>query len=99
MKYIAVEDIDNYKKLFNKEILSNEDLVNMVNWFAEGAVTSVSNEIYELMTEKDCDKMERAISQDCRCFSCYVWQFTDENGNVIKEVESLTELVRPRGHK
>lgn len=94
MQYINVENIENYKKIFKKEDFSDQDLVNMVNWFAEGAITSVSNEIYELMTEKDCDRMERGLSNGCRCGSCYSWQFLDENGTVIKEVESLQELVK-----
>ena len=94
MKYINLSDIEKYKKWHKKETLTDEDLVKMVNWFAEGAVTTVSNEIYELMTEKDCDRMERGLSTTCRCGSCYSWQFLDENGKVIREVESLTELVK-----
>lgn len=94
MKYISQEDIERYKKLFKKENLTDTDLVNMVNWFAEGAITSVSNEIYELMTEKDCDRMEYGLAQGCRCFGCYAWQFIDENGKVIKEVESLKDLIK-----
>lgn len=94
MKYIDLEDIERYKKLFKKETLNDNDLVNMVNWFAEGAITCVSNEIYELMTEKDCDKMEYNLAQGCRCFSCYSWQFIDENGKVVKEVDSLKDLIK-----
>ncbi len=94
MKYVSLKDIENYKKFRNKQELSDEDLVNMVNWFAEGAITSVSNEIYELMTEKDCEKMERGLSTGCRCGSCYSWQFLDENNKVIKEVETLQELIK-----
>lgn len=94
MKYINLSDIEKYKKFRNKQELSDEDLVNMVNWFAEGAITSVSNEIYELMTEKDCEKMERGLSTGCRCGACYSWQFLDENNKVIKEVETLQELIK-----
>lgn len=94
MKYINIDDIERYKKLFKKETLTDNDLVNMVNWFAEGAITSVSNEIYELMTEKDCERMEYGLSEGCRCFSCYAWQFIDENGKVIKEVDSLKDLIK-----
>lgn len=94
MKYVVLEDIERYKKLFKKETFTDQDLVNMVNWFAEGAITSVSNEIYELMVEGDCDRMEHGLSQGCRCGSCYSWQFLDENGKVLKEVESLKELIK-----
>ena len=59
--------------------LSDDDMVNMVNWFAEGAITTVSNAIYELIEEKDCDRMERGLTTGCRCGSCYSWQFLDEN--------------------
>ena len=96
MKYINLEDIKKYKKIFNKEQLSDDDMVNMVNWFAEGAITTVSNAIYELIEEKDCDRMERGLTTGCRCGSCYSWQFLDENNKVIREVESFTELINKK---
>lgn len=94
MKYINLDDIARYKKLFKKDTLNDQDMVNMVNWFAEGAITAVSNEIYELMTEQDCERMEYGLASHCRCFGCYSWQFLDENGKVLKEVDSLKELIK-----
>lgn len=94
MKIIKAEDIVHYKKFRNikNENFSDEQMAQMVNYFSEGAITRISNEICDLIENRDVERMERGLSNHCRCGSCYSFQFIDYDNNVVKEVEFLTDL-------
>lgn len=67
----------------------------IANWFAEGAVTRVSNAIMEKLEAGELPRrLRHGISQGCVCFCCRSWQIV-EIGNDGKEtiVEETDDLM------
>jgi hypothetical protein len=87
LKYVAIKDVEQYVKQFGR-LNSEQQLVHMVNWFAEGAITSLSNKIMEggelLYTRAD----------GCRCGSCNEWQIVDYDGAVLARSEDLAGFLK-----
>lgn len=86
-QYVKQEDVDRYKKWFPKEPI---DLVHFANFFSEGAVVSVSNNLFRHM-EYDCH-----LEYDMYDWKhdCGMWKIVDdESGETVRSVECLWELA------
>lgn len=86
MKYVTEEMVEKYKNYFCKDKEIN--LAHFANWFAESAVTTVSNKLYEhlefdgYLTYNPYD-----WKRDCPC-----WEIRDsDTDEVIESAESLKE--------
>lgn len=89
MKYVTQEKVDKYKKDFCKDKEIN--LVHFANWFCEGAVTTVSNKLYEHL---EFDGYLVHNSYDWKK-DCPVWEIRDaETDEVIESVESFQEWCK-----
>lgn len=66
-------------------------IASLINFYAQGAVTSVSNHIYYAMDEGDAVALVYSPAQFCRCGSCMEWQLIDESDRILESVESLTD--------
>ena len=93
MKYVTAEDIERYQQLRPGKPL---DLLALVNFFCEGAVTSLSNFLYDHIAEEGRE-LRHGIAKGCRCLSCWEWQIVDEDGQVIDSAESLVDWAQPHG--
>jgi hypothetical protein len=100
MKYVSITDVDQYFKMSSMaaEQLKDVDkslLVNMINFFAQGAVSTVSNYIYDAIHESEHHgvHLTHGMSKGCRCGSCYEWQLVDEKDIVIDTCEAFDEWV------
>ena len=86
-KYVTQEDIDRYKSFFKSEPI---DLIHMANWFAQGAVTTVSNNLFRHM-EYDCHLEYDRFDWK---YDCGMWKIVnDETEEEVLAVESLWELA------
>lgn len=87
MKYVNEESVQEYKKYFckdGKEI----NLVHFANWFCEGAVTTVSNKLFEHL---EFDGYLVYNSFDWKK-DCPVWEIRNsETDEVIINAEDLHE--------
>lgn len=90
MKYVTSSDIQQY--LADRKIIqpTHDQLANMANWFAEGAVTSISNHIYKHIVEGDGESLQHNIARGCRCLGCCEWQIVDDDGRVLDSAETLS---------
>jgi hypothetical protein len=100
MKYATLDDVDKYISLSANTALQLQcadraALVSMINYFAQGAITVLSNRIYEAIHESDHDGvyLTHGTAKGCRCGMCYEWQLVDENGVVVDAAESLDDWV------
>lgn len=95
MKYVTVDDVQRYEKMLSRLPKTPEELASFANWFAEGAVTSLSNHIMEKFEESSSSaRLEYGIARTCRCLSCYEFQILNEENEVIDSAESLTDWVK-----
>jgi hypothetical protein len=70
-----------------------EAIAHLINYYAHGAVTRVSNHIYYAMEEQDAVALVFRPALFCRCGSCMEWHLIDESDRTIESVESLTDWV------
>lgn len=92
------------KKIFSPEKVQTTqaqfsfDTTELVNFLAEGAVTRLSNGLYERLEAGTGPRhLRHAISPGCRCMGCYSWQIVelDPAGgeNVVDETEDLMDWL------
>lgn len=87
------EDIDRYMK----DLLQGKspDLVSMVNYFAEGAVSRLSNFLYRKIYDEGGGnrKLVFGHSKHCMCLSCMDWQIIEEGDDgKEKQIDSTEQL-------
>ena len=93
MKYVSAQDIEKYVLQLG-ELETSERLATMVNWFADGAVTTLSNHIMDAFDKSPTSaRLEYNIAEGCRCMGCYEFQIVDENQNVIDSIQDLKDWV------
>lgn len=93
VKYVSDVDIEKYqrqRKLIGQ--MNNVQLAAMVNYFAEGALTTLSNLLYPHICE-DNGSLQYGGAKGCRCGGCNEWQVVDENGVVVSRAEDFGEWV------
>lgn len=94
MNYVSADHIRKYIVDFG-DPSTPEKLAQMVNWFAEGAVSTVSNHIMQVFDDSPTvARLEYKIAQNCRCLSCYEFQILDEDGNVLDSADQLQDWVK-----
>jgi len=103
MQYVSEKDIVEYleQRKYKPGELNNYDLMRMVNWFAQGAVTTISNHIMEQFEEGDgpCN-LRYQLAEGCLCGSCYEWAIVDEDTNkVVDSTELLEDWVKEKGNE
>jgi hypothetical protein len=94
--YVTAEQVEKEIKFRSSEKKwepTPANIAHLINYYAKGAVTCVSNHIYYAMEDKGAVALQYGIADHCRCLSCYAWQLVDENGKTIDECESLDEWV------
>jgi hypothetical protein len=104
-KYVSVEDVKQYRanfpSFFPATVDPNVDpdiaLAKMINWFAEGAVTSLSSHLYYSIAEGAGDHLTFGLAKGCRCGSCNEWQIRDDNNQIVESTEQLSDWVIQRG--
>jgi len=98
MKYVNEMDVMRYFASRKRDIddTTVQDLVNLANWFAEGAVTTLSNHLYDELHKGDEPRSLRyQMAQGCRCGSCHEWAIVgDDTGDVSSSVETLGDWVK-----
>lgn len=87
LKYVTIKDIEQYVKQFGR-MDSEQQLVHMVNWFAEGAITTLSNTIVE-----NGGELQYGPAIGCRCGSCFEWQILCD-GELILCAEDLAGFLK-----
>ena len=93
MKYVSTQDVEKYVRQFG-QLETPEQLSQMVNWFAEGAVTTLSNHIMNAFDKSTtCARLEYNIAKGCRCMCCHEFQILDEDENILDSVEQLKDWV------
>ena len=90
LKYVTLDDVEKYVKQFGR-LNSTNDIVHLVNWFAEGAITSLSNMIIE------GGELVYTRADGCRCGSCNEWQIVDYDGAVLARSEDLAGFLKDSG--
>jgi hypothetical protein len=94
MNYVSADRIRQYLVDFGEPV-TPEQLARMVNWFAEGAITTLSNHIMTVFDESPTvARLEYNIAQNCRCMCCREFQILDEDGNILDSTEDLAGWVR-----
>lgn len=97
VNYVGAADIEKYQKQRNQTApLDNTQLAAMVNYFAEGALTRLSNFLYPHICE-DNGSLQYGGAEGCRCGCCNEWQVVDENDVVVARAETFSEWVSKKG--
>ena len=94
VKYVTADKVRQYITDFGEPV-TPEQLARFGNWFAEGAVTTLSNHIMGVFEDSPTvATLEYGIAQHCRCMSCYEFKILDEDRNVLDSAERLEEWVK-----
>ena len=71
---------------------ANYGTTKLVNYFAEGAVSRLSNGLYNRLEAGSGPRyLKHGISPHCRCMGCYSWQIIEINPDGTKMVADETE--------
>ena len=98
--YINEAEVIEYLRFRKIEQPTTAQLVNMINFFAEGAATTVSNSLYELMEPDEGEDLY--LTYDPYLYWCDspAWVLKNEDNKIVYYAESLLEdwakLPEPR---
>jgi hypothetical protein len=93
LKYVSSDDIEKYQRQRKMTApMDSVQLAAMVNFFAEGALTTLSNFLYPHICE-DNGSLQYGGAKGCRCGGCNEWQVVDENNVVVAGAETFGEWV------
>lgn len=87
-------DIVTFRYLFplqGLDELSDDALLQLANWFAEGAILRLGNSLYDSL--HDGCSLQHGVADGCRCGSCFEWALVDENGKTVKAAENLRDFI------
>lgn len=100
MKYVTEADVERYREIFREvaprlATATNADLAALANWFADGAVTTLSNHLMGVFDEStECASLQYNCALGCRCGSCYEFQIVDDKNKVLEAAETLQDFIK-----
>jgi hypothetical protein len=88
------QDIDRYMKDLPQG--KSPDLVSMVNYFSHGAISRLSNFLYNKIYEEGegSRKLVFGHSKHCMCLSCMDWQIIEEGEDGKEKLIDSTEQMQ-----
>ena len=92
LKYCTPEKITQFLKYRTDWTGTPEQLSQLVNYFAEGAVGTLSDFLFENIVDKDL-RLDYTLMPGCRCLSCRGWGLVDENNKAVEFVDQLHEWI------
>ena len=89
--YIDEAEVVEYLRFRKIEQPNIAQLVNMINYFAEGAVTTVSTDLFTLMEPVESEDLY--LSYDSYLYWCDspAWVLKNEDNKIVYYTESLLE--------